>query len=357
MSLLPISAADVQRPASDRIAHSEVRTALLARFSPPGGSAIIGWVTPHEILSFNDDLDLFTDSNAYLPDTLFEHGLVPPIPITAGPNPVLIWGWPVARRAAELGVTELSSRTIHLNPADALSLALQLENRTGRYSWAEQEAMVGYLEKALRRDGACDVRGGAGAPAGTEAGDVDWPAFSRLVRGDGALVELVGRYRSLEPDLCALVNHEFISLKTAERIARVPSDFLISHRFALDSLSFSARRQFLESLAELIIQAPGTEDGAVSAACTRASAALDGYDPVVALRRWRYPTLTQLDEQFRDIRRTALRGTGVDLEAPSYFEGDSFSVSFRFRDCAELEERSRALERLKGSCDQLFGIL
>ncbi|MCK4516405.1 MAG: hypothetical protein KAU31_14175 [Spirochaetaceae bacterium] len=314
-------------------------------------------------MSFNDDLDLFTDSNAYLPDTLFEHGLVPPIPITAGPNPVLIWGWPVARRAAELGVTELSSRTIHLNSAAALSLALQLENRTGRYSWAEQEAMVGYLEKAPQRGGARDVKGGAGTPAGTdtpagtEAGGVDWPAFSRLVRGDGALAELVGRYRRLGPDLCALVNDEFISLKTAERIARVPSDFVTSHHSALDSLSFSTRRQFLESLAELIIQASGTEAGAVSDTCTRASAALDEHDPVAALRRWRYPTLTRLDEQFGDIRRTALHGTGVDLEAPPYFEGDSFTVSFRFRDCAELEERTRALERLKDSCDQLFGIL
>ncbi len=342
---------------SDRIAHGEVRTGLLARFSPPVASAIIGWVTPHDILSFKHDLDLFTDTNVCFPDTLFQHGLLPPIPITAGPNPALIWGWPIARRAAELGVAELPSRAIHLNSADALSLALQLENRAGCYSWAEQEAMVGYLENALQRDGARDVKGGADTPAGTEAGGVNWPAFSRLVRGDGALTELVGRYRRLGPDLCALVNDKFISLKTGERIARVPTDFLTCHRSALDSLSFSARRQFLELLAELIIQASGTEVGAVSEASTRASAALDEHDPVAALRRWRYPTLTQLDEQFRDIRRTALHGTGVDLGAPPYFEGDSFTVSFRFRDCAELEERTRALERLKGSCDQLFGIL
>ncbi len=308
-------------------------------------------------MSLSDDLDLFTDSNVCLPDILFEHGIVPPIPITAGPNAVLIWGWRIARRAAELGVAELSSRTLHLNAAAALSLALQLENRTGRYSWAEQEAMVDYLEKAAKKDGGRDENGGTGTPAGTEAGGIDWPASSRLVRGDGALVELVARYRRLEPTLRTLVNNEFISLKTAERIARVPSGFLTSHRSALDSLSFSARRQLLESLAELIIQGSGTEVDAVSEACTRASAALDERDPVAALRRWRYPTLTQLDEQFRDIRRTALHGTGVDIEAPPYFEGDSFTVSFRFRDCAELVERTHALERLKGSCDQLFGIL
>ena len=332
-------------------------------FSPSGASAIIGWVTPHDLLSLSDALDLFTGPNTHLPDALVQDGLIPPIPLSAGSDPVLVWGWPIVRRAAELGVAELETRTFSLSPADALILALQLEGRAGAYSWAEQAAVVRYLETSPHGDGA-----GVGAAcataraAGTEVGAADWPAFSRLVRGDGALVELIGRYRKLEPTLRALVNDEFIALKTAERITRVPGEFLSLHRRGLGSLSFSARRQFLELLAELMIQAQapggtGTETCAASNVCTRASAALDERDPVAALRRLRYPTLTHLEEQFCGIRRESLHGTGVDLTAPPYFEGESFSVSFTFRNCAELVERTQALERLEGSCDQLFEFL
>ncbi len=323
-----------------------------ACFSPPRASAIIDRVTPHDLLSFNDPLDLFVNPNAGPPDALIERGLIPPVPVVVEPNPALVWGWPIVRRAAELGVAELETRTLHIDSVGALLLAVQMESRTGRYSWAEQEAIVSYLETAPQ----C---GGAGAAVGTEAGDVDWPAVSRLVRGDGALVELVGRYRKLGPGLRGLVNDEFTSLKTAERIVRVPGEFLISHHPSLDSLSFSARRQFLELLAELIVAPPPTPEGteACAEACAWAAAALDERDPVAALRRRRYPALTHLEDQFRDIRRASLHGTGVGLEAPPYFEGDSFAVSFRFRNCAELVERTRALERLRGSCDQLFGIL
>ena len=328
-------------------------------FSPSRASAIIGWVTPHDLLSLSDVLDLFTGPNAHLPDALVEDGLIPPIPLSAGSNPVLVWGWPIVRQAAELGVAELETRTFCLSAADALILALQLEGRTSTYSWAEQAAVVNYLETSPHGDSAGESSTIARA-AGTETGAADWPVFSRLVRGDGALVELIGRYRKLEPALRALVNDEFIALKTAERIRRVPGEFLSLHRRGLGLLSFSARRQFLELLAELMIQAPGrtgTEACATAKVCTRASAALDEPDPVAALRRQRYPTLTHLEEQFCGIRRESLHGTGVDLTAPPYFEGDSFSVSFTFRNCAELVERTRALERLKGSCDQLFGIL
>lgn len=318
-------------------------------------------MTPHDLLSLSDALDLFTGPNAHLPDALVEDGLIPPIPLSAGSDPVLVWGWPIVRRAAELGVAELETRTFCLNPANALILALQLEGRTSAYSWAEQEAVVSYLETSPHGDGAGESCGTARA-AGTEAGAADWPIFSRLVRDDGALVELIGRYRKLEPALRALVNDEFIALKTAERITRVPGEFLSLHRRRLGSLSFSARRQFLELLAELMIQAQapgrtGTEACAASEVCARASAALDERDPVATLRRLRYPTLTHLEEQFCRLRRESLHGTGVDLTAPPYFEGDSFSVSFTFRNCAELVERTHALERLKDSCDQLFGIL
>ena len=307
-------------------------------------------MTPHDLLLLGDNLDIFADPTsiapgAPLPDNLINQGLTPPIPVTTEPDALLVWGWPIVRVAMELGIQELATRTLDLGPLDALTLALQLEKRTGHYTWAEQESVVSYLE--------------ASEPGGADPGIRDWAAVSQLVRGDGALADLVFRYRKLNPALRAVVDDEFVSLKTAERIGRVPGEFLLEHRGALGHLSFSARRQFLELFAELLARPanPGAGNDATAGISALAGAALSENDAVSALRRLRYPTLTDLEDQFGEIRRGIFHGTGVELTAPPYFEGESFTVAFTFRNCAELEERTRSLERLKGSCEELFGIL
>lgn len=333
---------------------------------------MIDRVTIARLLSLNDSLDLFSKSGSGASDTLVRHGLVPALPISSGPRPVLVWGWKLVRQAAELGVIELETRSVDLDPVASLKIALQLENRVGHYSWAEQDAIARFFE---RSEHVCHVD--------VSSVSADRRVISRLVRGDEALFELTGRYRVLERHLRPLVDSSLISLRTAERIRQVPPEFLRVNRARIAAMSFSTRRQFLELLAELVCQTgerPAVPNGPSNGPRTRftsgvtsglgarggaafgllmrsAASALKDPDPVSALRRLRFPALTALEDRFRQIRDDALGGTGVNLAAPEYFEGDSFSVSFRFSDCEELEQRIRELDRLKGCCEELFDFL
>ncbi len=80
-------------------------------------------------------------------------------------------------------------------------------------------------------------------------------------------------------------------------------------------------------------------------------------DPLSALRRRRYPTLSGLEARFEAIAGRALSGSGVRLSPPPNFEGSRFTVEFTFDSRRELEKRVEALSALEDEVDELSRLL
>jgi hypothetical protein len=282
--------------------------------------------------------------------------LVPPIPITRHSDPILVWGWHIVRRAHTIGTRQLVVQALDLRVVDALKLALKLENRCDSYTWKEQAAFVTLFESVQQ---------------GSGPSEDDWQDLSALVRGDGALRQLVRKYRQLGPAAGTFVDEGLIPLRTGLAIGTIPDDLLTDIKPQLAQHSLSVRRQFLEMLSELIahsstrpvagtklgIRARNTEPRNADELCRWAKHALCGPDPLESVRRLRYPILTDLEERFAMIRDATLKGTGVDLRAPPFFEGVEYEVTFQFKSCTDLQRRVRALERVIATCEDLVGIL
>ena len=85
--------------------------------------------------------------------------------------------------------------------------------------------------------------------------------------------------------------------------------------------------------------------------------ALGSGDPLEKLGRLRYPRLTALEDRFRQIEAGSVKGSGITLSPPSFFEGDSYQVSFRFTSPQALSRKLQALQRLRSQSDELFSLL
>jgi hypothetical protein len=293
------------------------------------GSGIMGGVKIDELRMLADDLDVF--AGAPLPGRAVTLGILPPLPVCVLSRPTLVWGWHIVSMAGEQGITDLDVRTVDLTAEDALSLALELEDRTGGYSLREQDRILCFAESH---------------------GITDRRRLSTLARGDGALEDQVTRYRALLPAGRELVDEGFISLKTAGRLADMPGDFVSAFRGRLEELSFSSRRQFLELAAELLRHPTTGSNPAETVA-----GALAASDPVASIRRARYPVLSGMQARFSSLTRELVGDDRVRIEPPPYFEGDAISISFSFRSRRELVEHARVLERVLERCDDLLGIL
>ena len=283
------------------------------------------------ILELDDTLDLFGDDSGADPQ-LIAAGLACPLPVANLGRPTLVWGWRVVRTALAHGLSSLEVRELELDWSGAVELAVRLEGRPGKLSFDEQIALVQVADRASV---------------------VLSDATSELARGDRGLVDIVSRILALPRHLADLVREGSVDLKVAERVTSVPAVILRRHDAEIRALSHSRRRQFLELVAEVVRR----DDLAESEAERLSGEAFAGVDPVEHLRRLRFPTLTNMEERFKIVADREFRGTGVDVVAPPYFEGDAFSVQFSFRSSAELETRLNAADRLRGCCEELLGLL
>ncbi len=64
------------------------------------------------------------------------------------------------------------------------------------------------------------------------------------------------------------------------------------------------------------------------------------------LRKLRYPALSARQEAFEAALRKMPAPRGIAIQSSPHFEDESVSVSFRFRNSAELRDRLRSLEKL-----------
>jgi len=258
---------------------------------------------------------------------LLAAGLFPPLPVCDND---LIWGFPIVAAAEDAGLHELPVTDI---PRDgSLLRALKLENRAGKYSWREQTAIYTLWKEQQENE--------------------DRDAISVAVSGNRGFFSRIDRYMHLPGHLATRVNEGRIDLGIAEKIAGIPKaacDIV----FSPSALSFSQTRTFLVTLSEIQKRDALTGDQVI--ALTDELAASD--DPVTALEKMRNPGLSDLTARFEAVKERYTQHTGVTLEAPKFFEGDAYTVSFSFSNAAELVRKRRILEKIEEVSDELEDLL
>ena len=219
----------------------------------------------------------------------------------------------------------------------AVRCALDAEARAGDYRWSEIDRVVSYLERVLSPNV-------AGYPVPTPIRSAIDPARDVL--------ELLRRYRRLAEPLRAALDARQIDIRTAETVPDRLVSTVPALLTALETLSFSDRRQVLRLVVEL------WRGGDVDVADILATAELhERNDILERLRRLRYPVVSDIDTAMAEFRDRYTRGTGVDVAFPRNYEGEFLNISFRVRSRAELERRISALERMKEEVNDLVGLL
>jgi hypothetical protein len=285
-----------------------------------------------DLRRLSSDLDIFTGS---APESreLLDLDLYPPLPVS---HTRLIWGYHILRAAEEAGKEELVCRLLpDPGPAEMLRLALHLEARTGRYTWPEQESCLAFLTRHAPEISAVEI-----APLLTG-------------KADPRLPERIDAFSRLALPLKTLVAGGLLDLKSALRLRSLPESVFRRLAGAGEALTFSRRRLLLNQLEEIRRRERLQEPELLRLL----SEALEAEDPPAVVRRRRYPVLTGLEERFRALKRDALEGSGIRLEAPECFEGENFTVSFSFRNRAGLARKLTRLRALEDKSDELFTLL
>ena len=153
------------------------------------------------------------------------------------------------------------------------------------------------------------------------------------------------------PDLRRLVDEGKTDAKTASYAREIPEEFLAAFGTLFERLSFSNTRIFLRQLREVLAAKTQEEAAAIK------ERLLAARKPEEELVRIRMPELTGLQQRFEAITGRLLKGTGVSLKAPPYFEGGGFTLSFGFGSPEELRRKIRALEKLAAEGDELYELL
>lgn len=278
------------------------------------------------------DLDIFSGSKS-LSREILQSGLYPPLPIS---GKVLIWGFHILRTANQFSEKELiCTRIPQLSPQEMLGLALKLEDRAGSYSWFEKQNILMFLSKS---------------GISLSSGD-----FFELIQGrnDPHLAEKITHFSQLSSILKNLVAEHLLDLKTALEVQTLPEPVFIYLKENKKRLSFSQRRLFLTRLFEIARKKNMSPESLLSLI----ERAFISNDPLGMLTRLRYPELSKLENQFDELKGSTVKGTGIKLMAPSFFEGNSFTVGFTFNSKNNLSRKIQVLEQLKEKTVEFFALL
>lgn len=282
-----------------------------------------------ELLSRSRRFDLFAHAVPIDPG-LLSRGLYRPPAVTAD---AVVWGFPQLDAAAREGVGELFCAVVSGTDSELLETALRLEDRTDAYSWEERAAVFEFL----RRSGCLDHA----------------ERIAPLVSSRESFLPRTEKYLSLPPALRGLVSADLLDLSSALGLTGLPEPAVRLFLEAGARLSHSARRIVMRMLFEVYRRERLTPEELEAVA----KRVLSSEDPQAEAARLRMPELTRMESVFREIRSRTLAGTGVSLEPPAYFEGGSYTVSFRFSSRSQLEARIAALCGLLECTDELFDLL
>lgn len=283
----------------------------------------------HELSDLRRDYDIFVDSPP-ADEELLLRGLMPPLPVRGD---ALVWGFPLVRAAVRLGIGELAVRALEDDDIELLILALKMEGRKDSFTLREKAGILSFLRKRN---------------AGSRAQEI-----SSRVQSEGSFIKQAERYLSLPGKLRGLVDRNYIDLKTAGMSAGFSERTLELLEGIFESCSFSQRRGAFRNFYEVGIRDSLSEEQVNDLVCRLA----DEEDPLAALEALRYPNMTDMKKRFDKVSSGILKGSGISLTAPAGFEGDGFSVAFRFTGKKQLEKLIARLEVLADESDELFSLL
>ncbi|MFP4384827.1 MAG: hypothetical protein ACLFST_09595 [Spirochaetia bacterium] len=292
-----------------------------------------------EFNTYSRELDVFTGKPDVFTYGALDTDTYPPLPLhiprqTEEEPPVLVWGWKLLSAAEQRGMDRIRIRRITCTPLERLKRALILEGRRDSYSAEEKHRFLDYL-------------------SGKGVVPEKWDEVSPLIASKGSFIPQARQYEKLTEQAKDLVNSGLLDLKTAEQGKHIPEAALAVLRPVLESGSFSVRRQLIEMISEVCIR-----DNCTPADAVRLAENLGARDePLAYCMKLRYPRLTGLMEKFTQFRNNHLAGTGITLEPPKYFEGDTFQALFTFRSVEEFEKRIKSLEQLRKNIDGCLDLL
>jgi len=260
----------------------------------------------------------------------------------------VVWGFPRLRNIQSMGGEECwGVRAAERDPVSLLSLALSLENRRDRYSLKEKCKIYKLLEKRGAEERADEI-----AP---------------LISTKGSYLVQVKQVLTLPGPLRNCVEEELIDTKTAHTVSDLPREAVQVYlkqmlKTAEDGkqgsmpLSHSRRRLLLIYLYEIVKREGRGGPKAVKtfSQILSETSMEKAFDKA---RRLRFPELTEREEALRRFEETYLRGTGLKMEAPPNFEGDSFRFSFSVNSSAQLDTMIHRLQAIREQSDELFRVL
>ena len=262
--------------------------------------------------------------------TLLREGLILPIPVY---DNNLVWGSAIIDAAMEADVPRLPVCEISSDPVECAMTALRLEGRTDKYSFEEMEGIVNYLFS----------HGISEAPE----------CISILVGGGEPFAAKTIKYGKLNRPLQNAVNSGLLDLKTALRLDCIPEPVIVKILNENFDLSYSERRIFLTMFREVIMRDSLRADQV----SLLVEDALQSGDPMGVLRRKRYPDLTALEGKYGKLMERLVKGKGLEIKAPPYFEGGSYRVEFSAAGKKQLEKKISVLKEILCEWDKFEELL
>ena len=257
-----------------------------------------------------------------------------PLPVID--NGVVIWGFHIINAAAKIGLENLLCRNVDqkkFSKEEKLLTSLQCENRRDNYSWDEKEKIYLFIMKELE-------------------GKVSDSVLS-LIQQEGAFINSLVLYCALPDILKKFIKRDIIDLKTARTCSNISKEGWELLEPYLLNLSFSNRRIILTNISEIIKKRFLDNNKSFSLVKNL----LEEENPFEVAGKARYPELSSCTEKFDRFNDTVLKGSGIKLKHPPYFEGNSYSVEFSFKSKKHLEKIISRLLELKEKSDEIFELL
>jgi len=287
-------------------------------------------ITIAELLHYDTSMDIF--EHTHPPKTsLIGSGLYCPLPL-AGKS--LIWGFHILKQAVIAEIESLECNRVDVTgKKELLMLALDLENRRGMYSWEEKERILLFLD---------------------EPDAIDETLCELIVKENPkAEKEKLLQFYNLAPELKKLVT----AFGMEPRIAALASCFcpkaLSFIMMTFGKLTFSEKRIFFEHVSEIFKRDNCLEDDQYSIV----SDSLSSQFPIKAIEKIRYPILSSSYQKLEQFNTRYFKGHGIACEAPPYFEGESFTISFSISNGKNFSKKLNSLKSAEGNIDELFGLL
>ena len=285
---------------------------------------IIKNTTVREIALNTSEYDFFVNNDA-VDEDLYE------LPVISGSD--LVWGHNIVRCAISGNRKDIFCRYIAASPEECLVTALKAENRKDSYTWFEKEQILEFIRK--------------------NSIDEEKTEVLKLIQEVGSFIPNTDKFSSLDSYLKEIVNDNIIDLKTAVRLSLFDDEIIGKIVEIIRDFSFSRKRLFINYIVELYKK--GDRDRVdIASLLNNASEADDPFGYIAACR---YPSLKSLEKDFSDYTDKYLKGSGIQLKSPPYFEGGGYSVQFSFKSKKQLSRIIERLEKVRETSDDIFRLL